>query len=242
MLRVIGRELRRGLVVAGVCLGIAVVTGLSGFLFSDSPGGTRMLASAPPSREAASSSSAVLARWIQHTPTMRFGDWVPGGPEVASAAASAGGALQRLMPSSAVSVADPVVVPAPESPRADVGTRVQRQSMATPKLIPGDRPVVTVSFYYCEEVPGAYEQGDGGGFCGRGRDGSPVRSGMAACDVAYLGQRFRIDGDPTGRTYVCADTGSAVHGLHRDIWFMDNRDGWIWQLETGTVAAIEVLR
>ena len=64
---------------------------------------------------------------------------------------------------------------------------------------------------------------------------------MAACDVAYLGQRFVIEGDPSGRTYVCADTGSAVHGLHRDIWFMSNREGWTWQQSVGEQAVIRIL-
>ena len=72
-------------------------------------------------------------------------------------------------------------------------------------------------------------------------EGTRVAPGMAACDVAYLGQRFQIEGDPTGRTYLCADTGSAVHGLHRDIWFMSNRDGWHWQQSVGRHAFIRVL-
>jgi hypothetical protein len=116
-----------------------------------------------------------------------------------------------------------------------------RTRYGTPTLMPGDRPIVTLSFYYCEESAGTLARGDGGGFCGRMRDGSFVRPGAAACDVVYLGQKFRIIGDPNARTYVCADTGSAVHGMHRDIWFLDNQSGWVWQSRVGRSAVIEIL-
>jgi 3D (Asp-Asp-Asp) domain-containing protein len=113
--------------------------------------------------------------------------------------------------------------------------------VTTPTVLQaGDRVTVTVSYYYCEQVAGGYV-GDGGGFCGRMRDGNPVYPGAAACDYAHFGQRFRIEGDPTGRTYTCADTGSAVHGGHRDIWFLNNREGAEWQRVVGQVAVIEIL-
>ena len=109
------------------------------------------------------------------------------------------------------------------------------------KLAPGDRVTATVSFYYCELGPKGRHPGDGGNFCGVMRDGSVVYDGAAACAYEYLGQQFRIEGDPTGRIYRCADTGSAVHGQHRDIWFMSSDEGWEWQLEVGQVATIEIL-
>lgn len=236
MLRIVVRGLRHGLVVAGVCLGIAVVTGMSGYVLADEPGATRSLAATPP-RDAASSSTAVLERWVRTPPTLKIGDLVPGGAVDAGTAAPLAPARLALpqRPS------QPSVVPAPDAARTEFVQRSLSVGGPAPKLVAGDRPIVTLSFYYCEETPGDYPQGDGGGFCGRVRDGSVVRSGVAACDVAYLGQRFRIDGDPTGRSYVCADTGSAVHGLHRDIWFLGNREGWSWQRETGTVVMLEVL-
>lgn len=105
--------------------------------------------------------------------------------------------------------------------------------LQTPMLRPGDIVESTVSFYYCVqgETP---EGGDGGEFCGVMRDGTVVYDGAAACDWAYLGQRFIIVGDPIERVYTCADTGSAVHGLHRDIWFHSAAEGWKWQLSLGT--------
>ena len=73
------------------------------------------------------------------------------------------------------------------------------------------------------------------------RDGSVVYNGAAACDIASLGERFKILGDPLGRIYRCADTGSAVHGLHRDIWFHSSDAGWAWLRSVGQVVTIEIL-
>jgi hypothetical protein len=98
-----------------------------------------------------------------------------------------------------------------------------------------------VSFYYCVTGGGAHPAGDGGNFCGAMRDGTVVYSGAAACDYAYVGQRFRIEGDPSRRVYTCNDTGSAVHGLHRDIWFNTSDEGWYWQLAVGPRAVIEIV-
>lgn len=149
-------------------------------------------------------------------------------------AAAAEAAVARTPPAQ-------VPVAAPVELAVEVRRVAQPLPVGTPVLAPGDRALATLSFYYCTEGGGLHPGGDGGGFCGAMRDGTIVRPGAAACDVRYLGQRFRIEGDPTGRTYVCADTGSAVHGLHRDIWF-DNADhGWFWQLATGPRAVIEVV-
>jgi len=123
-------------------------------------------------------------------------------------------------------------------PAAEVAAAV---GLAEPTLEPGARVMATLSFYYCEVGPKGRHVGDGGNFCGVMRDGTVVYDGAAACAYAYLGQQFRIVGDPTGRVYRCADTGSAVHGQHRDIWFMSSDDGWEWQLKVGQVATIEIL-
>ncbi len=110
-----------------------------------------------------------------------------------------------------------------------------------PIVVPGDRVQATVSFYYCEPGARGLHPGDGGGFCGVMRNGQGVFPGAAACAYQYLGQRFRIESDPTERVYVCADTGNAVAGMHRDIWFMDSDEGWAWQMDVGQVAMIEIL-
>jgi hypothetical protein len=111
----------------------------------------------------------------------------------------------------------------------------------TPRLAAGDRMIAPITFYYCDRATEDSPIGDGGTFCGHMRDGDIVYSGAAACDYAYLGQRFRIVDDPTGRSYTCADTGSAVHGLHRDIWFQTSDEGVVWQLFIGRRAEIIIL-
>ncbi len=131
--------------------------------------------------------------------------------------------------------------PAPADP--DVRTIAQTLSIidgGPPQLAAGDRVDVTVSFYYCEHSEGT-PLGDGGGFCGLMRDGAVVFPGAAACHVDYLGQLFRIEDDPADRVYRCADTGSAIFGLHRDIWFSTSGEGWRWQQAVGNSVAIEIL-
>ncbi|MEX1021695.1 MAG: hypothetical protein WD058_00985 [Dehalococcoidia bacterium] len=124
----------------------------------------------------------------------------------------------------------------PPAPAAPASTPV------APSLGAGEQVQATVSFYYCERGTRGFHLGDGGGFCGAMRDGDIVYPGAAACAYQYLGQQFRIVGDPLERVYTCADTGSAVHGLHRDIWFMNSDDGWAWQRTVGQVATLEILR
>lgn len=111
----------------------------------------------------------------------------------------------------------------------------------SPPLGAGDVIEATVSFYYCEQGDTA-NGGDGGGFCGAMRDGTVVYEGAAACAFTYLGQQFRIAGDPTERVYTCHDTGSAVHGLHRDIFFHSAADGWPWLQSVGTRVILEIVR
>jgi len=57
-----------------------------------------------------------------------------------------------------------------------------------------------------------------------------VYEGAAACAAQNMCQRFKILGDPNGRIYTCTDTGSAVHGEHRDIFFHNSDDGYQWWL------------
>ena len=57
------------------------------------------------------------------------------------------------------------------------------------------------------------------------------------------GQRFTIQGNPTGRTYTCADTGNAVAGEHRDIFFQNNYGTWAWWVQQGSnIATIEIVQ
>jgi hypothetical protein len=99
----------------------------------------------------------------------------------------------------------------------------------------------SITYYYC--VPGAdpRSHGDGGGYCGTMANGQVVFEGAAACRPGLLGQRFRIEGDPTQRVYVCTDTGGSVLQDHRDIWFMNSDDGYAWWSALGDRAFIEIL-
>jgi 3D (Asp-Asp-Asp) domain-containing protein len=226
VVRWIARALRHGLVVASVCVVIALLTGVSGYVFGDRPVAAHGQVPPVPVREAAGTSTEVLERWLK--PSLD----VPA--EVAPLY-------------SATPIETPTVVTIESAttgvglPEDDGPVAAARSSDAVVALHTGDRTVVSVSFYYCQQSRGSFATGDGGGFCGIVRDGSLVRSGVAACDMAYLGQKFQIEGDPTHRTYLCADTGSAVHGLHRDIWFMENRDGWDWQRSVGAHAVIRIV-
>ena len=113
-------------------------------------------------------------------------------------------------------------------------------SAGPPALAPGDRVEAPVTFYYCEhseETP----VGDGGNFCGIMRDGTVVFPGAAACHYDYLGQLFKIEGDTLEQIYRCTDTGSAIDGLDRDIWFLTSAEGWAWQNAVGTTAIITIL-
>lgn len=148
---------------------------------------------------------------------------------------------QALATSREIEVAaEPIPTPTP-TPQATEVARSAAERPAAPPLEAGDRAEATLSFYYCEQGDESLPLGDGGGFCGKMRNGTVVHEGAAACDVAYLGQRFRIEGDPLEREYVCADTGSAVHGLHRDIWFHSSDEGWGWQQQVGRRAVIEIV-
>lgn len=99
----------------------------------------------------------------------------------------------------------------------------------------------TLSYYYCTQGTIAASIGDGGGWCGAMANGEVVHQGAAACDRSRLGERFRIIGDPLELTYECKDTGSAVHGHHRDIFFALSDDGYRWIVEVGYTAVIEIL-
>ena len=127
-----------------------------------------------------------------------------------------------------------------EAPIIEASYPIDASILQTPALRAGDVVEATISFYYCArgETP---EGGDGGAFCDVMRDGTVVYDGAAACAWAYLGQRFVVVGDPLERIYTCADTGSAVHGLHRDIWFYTAEAGWAWQLNIGTKGLLVIV-
>ncbi len=145
-------------------------------------------------------------------PSQRWLIYVPGGPDIVQTLGRG-----QLRPDSVVWIRAGVV--------DDVIERVE----------------ATLSYYYCTQGSISVSIGDGGGWCGAMANGEVVHQGAAACDRSRLGERFRIVGDPLGLTFECKDTGSAVHGHHRDIWFDLSDDGYRWIVEVGYRATIEIL-
>ena len=121
-----------------------------------------------------------------------------------------------------------------------------RRSATLPDLPPVEVPdsasaeprVDRISNYYCEQGEIATGIGDGGGWCGAMRNGEIVHAGAAACAPDKLGMRFWILGDPTERMYTRADTGGAVGSGHRDIWFADSDEGYLWWQQVGPLAEV----
>jgi hypothetical protein len=90
---------------------------------------------------------------------------------------------------------------------------------------------VQITFYDCKRQ----------GFCGSMFNGRRVYEGAAACSWNLsIGTRFRIAGDPSGRTYTCEDRGLLAN-TWVDIFFQDPSDGWRWQSAVGRTGSIEII-
>ena len=150
---------------------------------------------------------------LLHVPTQRQLVYVPGAPAVVQS-------LERgvLEPDSVV--------------------WIRAGSVPTPG---GTVVTARITYFYCTQGEIARGIGDGGGWCGHMANGEVVHAGAAACARDYLGQRFRIVGDPLDRIYTCKDTGGGVRGEHRDIWFENSDDGRRWLDQVGDSAQIQIL-
>lgn len=84
---------------------------------------------------------------------------------------------------------------------------------------------VYVTFYSCPP------------YCNHPAGPLPLAEGQAACDPAYMGRRFLLN----GAEYICNDTGSAVWGNHVDIFFWDEADGWAYLARYGTTGILRWL-
>ena len=122
---------------------------------------------------------------------------------------------------------EPTATPEPEPTTTPEGTTVEAR----------------ITYFYCNQGTISAGIGDGGRFCGLMANGEMVHQGAAACsrDNAAQGQRFRIIGDPLGLIYTCKDTGNAVHGEQRDIWFENSDDAINWIGQVGDTALVEIL-
>jgi len=81
---------------------------------------------------------------------------------------------------------------------------------------------VHVTFYSCPP------------YCGDPAGQLPLAEGQAACDPAYMGRRFMLN----GTEWVCNDTGGAVYGAHVDLFFWSEADGWAYLAAHGTEGAL----
>ncbi len=78
-------------------------------------------------------------------------------------------------------------------------------------------------------------------FCGAMRNGEIVYEGAVACGGYFaMGQKIRIENDPTFRTYVCADTGYG--GWYWvDIFFSDGSEGNAFISLVGSYVVVELV-
>ena len=95
----------------------------------------------------------------------------------------------------------------------------------------GTRLHSTTTFYDCSNQR----------FCGTMANGQVVFPGAAACSYNMpFGTRFRLENDPAGRVFVCADRG-ALSSSWVDIWFHDAAEGWAWQSIVGIRSTIIIV-
>ena len=118
--------------------------------------------------------------------------------------------------------------PAPPAPPAPV--RIQALSREQ-TIVTGRISGVNLTFYDCLSQ----------GFCGAMYNGRRVYEGAAACSWNLaIGTRFTIDGDPTGRVYICEDRGLLAN-TWIDVFWHDPADGWRWQAAVGRRGTIEIV-
>jgi len=229
-----GRWVRQGAVVAALCLCASVAGAWVGWRLSPAEAATtHALAAHPPPRpdEVAVARPPLLdiRPFIDHSAALREEQLIE-----RTLPATTVPVEQRAL---ALSVIEPPAAPPPVTPPA---VSAALPSTPAPPLGPGEKYTASLSFYYCG-ANGGPRVGDGGGFCGHMANGEVVHHGAAACAAQYMGQRFRVEGDPYGRIYTCKDTGGAVGGMHRDIWFDDAGVGWAWLQTVGFSATIEIV-
>lgn len=93
---------------------------------------------------------------------------------------------------------------------------------------------VHLTFYVCQGAP------PGQSYCGTMASGNTVYEGAAACgDGMALGERFRIVGDPTRRTYTCEDRGAGPYWWV-DVFWYDYASGQPWRNQFGQ--DVEIVR
>ena len=126
-----------------------------------------------------------------------------------------------------VPVPDFVLVPAPApevvpTPVSEAVPTPAATPAPTPEVVATATTTVLVTFYSCSQA------------CGDPAGPLPLAEGQAACDPAYMGRSFALN----GHTYICNDTGSLVHGAHVDLFFWEEDRGWAYLAQYGTTGAL----
>ena len=204
-----------------------------------------------PQALAAAQSFEVLGISMLHVATQSWLVHIPGAPAAASTLHGGNLTAGSIVTIRAGSVPDaPAPPPAPAPTLTATPTPTPTPSptptptptpTSTPTPVASNQVLATISYYYCTQGSIPASIGDGGGFCGAMANGEIVYAGAASCASAHMRQRFRIEGDPLDLVYTCADTGGAVTGEHRDIWFENSDEGYLWWQTVGPSAFIEIL-
>jgi len=150
--------------------------------------------------------------------------------------------LVHSEPAAPVYAAEPLLEPTLLSEPEPISERAAAPELSpapTAALEPAPTPITvgsSITFYACPP------------FCGAMANGETVYEGAAACgSFLERGQAFAIEDDPTGREYVCKDTGY-LGFAHVDVFFEDagpidgnvEGTGWWWQKQVGTYAVVEL--
>ena len=150
--------------------------------------------------------------------------WAPGGRWVGADGDLGAGGAQGPQQHGRSDVAEPdaptpepTTGPAPAKAGADAVEERAQPDLAADGT-GGQAVDVWITFYTCPP------------YCGDPAGPLPLGEGQAACDPAYMGRRFALN----GADYVCNDTGSAVWGAHVDLFFWSAADGWAYLARYGT--------
>ena len=108
----------------------------------------------------------------------------------------------------------------PSSPSVEVEPQETYSARSVQRLPSGI--AVYVTFYSCPP------------YCGDPSGPLALAEGQAACDPAYMGRRFSLNGSE----YVCNDPGGAGWGAHVDLFFWGEAEGWANLHQYGTEGEI----
>ena len=164
---------------------------------------------------------------------------VPPGPDAFLRALRGGVVLGPPIPAEGGAAANESPRLPESSPLSNVGASQPdvARNADTPVPTEGTIEDVALTFFVCVGAPAGFDDG----YCGRMANGQSVHNGAAACGYRFqLGDRFRIVGDSSARTYACEDRGLGAD-LWIDVWFYDYASGRAWRNQLPKYVTVEVL-